>query len=105
MAASLPSDYAVVSRYAAAHSNDVEQNADSADHPSDYHIARRPSHPSMAVSPVPQRPHLAIKPTENTPLLNAEPQVPRIIERHPEDGELSTAAIYLSELRILTKYS
>ncbi|KAJ7198620.1 mate-domain-containing protein [Mycena haematopus] len=107
MTASLPSDYAVVSQYAATHSNAMEQNAESAggDAQSDYRITKRPSRPSMAVSPVSQLPQLTINPTENTPLLNADPQVPRIDEGHPEDDELSLTAMYLSELRILTKYS
>ncbi|KAF8217805.1 mate-domain-containing protein [Mycena galopus ATCC 62051] len=109
MTASLPSDYAVVSRYAAAHpnghSNGLEQNAASADAESDYHVTKRPSRPSMAISPNPRCSQLTTNPTENTPLLNAEPPVPRIDERHAGDSELSTAAMYLSELRILTKYS
>jgi hypothetical protein len=105
MTASLPSDYAVVSRYAAAHPGTELQNTDSTDAEqgtSDLHITKRPSHPSLGVS---SRPQLTNNATETTPLLSAQPQVPRIEERHPADTELSTAAIYLSELRILTKYS
>ncbi|KAF7348491.1 RNA helicase [Mycena venus] len=105
-AASLPSDYAVVSQYAT-HSDGMEQDAESAEqrHTTNPHIARRPSRPSMTAPNIPQYSSKAIIPTENTPLLSTEPQVPRIEERHVQDSELSTAAIYLSELRILTKYS
>lgn len=108
---SLPSDYATVSRYAAAHSNGVEQGEESADAehtPGESRIARRPSRPSMAASPFLQHPHLTLHPTENTPLLASDPHVPRIVERddkNQSDAGLSTTAIYLAELRILTKYS
>lgn len=106
---SLPSDYAVVSQYAAARSNGMEQEfADPG--PSSTNDgegrARRPSHPSMPAPSIPTHNLLLPNPTENTPLLN--PPVPRILERDEEtqnDSELSTAAVYLSELRILTKYS
>ncbi|KAF7334239.1 RNA helicase [Mycena sanguinolenta] len=104
MTASLPSDYAVVSQYAAAHPNGVEPSTEGGAE-NEYRISKRPSRPSMAVSPVSQLPQLTINPTERTPLLNAEPPVPRIDEGHPEDGELSTAAMYLSEFWILAKYS
>ncbi|KAJ7098367.1 MATE efflux family protein [Mycena epipterygia] len=107
---SLPSDYAIVSRYAAAHSNGVEQSGESADaeHTGESRIARRPSRPSMAAPPFLPHPHLTLHPTENTPLLTSDPHVPRIVERDDEiqnDADLSTTAIYLAELRILTKYS
>ncbi|KAJ6469530.1 MATE efflux family protein [Mycena sanguinolenta] len=90
----LPSDYAVVSQYA--HPNGAEQNTEGGDAENDYRITKRPSRPSMAVSQ---------RPTEHTPLLNAEPPVPRIDERQPEDSELTTAEMYLSEFWILAKYS
>ncbi|KAJ7138459.1 MATE efflux family protein [Mycena crocata] len=109
---SLPSDYATVSRFAAAHSNGMEENAtESADaegHTSESRIARRPSRPSMAGPAITQHPHLMPNPTENTPLLRADPPVPRIQEQDDETrtgDDLSMAAIYLSELKILTKYS
>ncbi|KAJ7698727.1 MATE efflux family protein [Mycena rosella] len=109
---SLPSDYATVSRYAAAHSNEVEQNGESADaetsHSSEHRIGKRPSRPTMGPPSIAEHPHLKLPPTENTPLLSPGPHVPRIVERDEEnesDGTSSTAAIYLAELRILTKYS
>ncbi|KAJ7885100.1 MATE efflux family protein [Mycena olivaceomarginata] len=86
MAASLPSDYAVVSRYAAAHPETDLHNTDSTDAEqgtSDLHITKRPSHPSLALN-------------RKSPGSRKDTQ---------QDDELSTAAIYLSELRILTKYS
>ncbi|KAJ7484518.1 MATE efflux family protein [Mycena latifolia] len=103
---SLPSDYAIVSRYAAAHPDTPEQGESADGEISEYRIARRPSRPSMAVPTQFQHPHLTL-PTENTPLLNPGPHVPRIVERN-EDNEpdaMSSAALYLAELRILTKYS
>ncbi|KAJ6501268.1 MATE efflux family protein [Mycena vulgaris] len=108
---SLPSDYAIVSRYAAAHPDELEQNGESADaetsHTSTNRIARRPSRPSMAAPAISQHPHLTIRPTENTPLLNPGPHVPRIVEREENEpeGRLSATAIYFAELRVLTKYS
>ncbi|KAJ6571996.1 mate-domain-containing protein [Mycena capillaripes] len=106
---SLPSDYAAVSRYAAAHPTETEQNADSAhaesSHTSNSHIARRPSRPSMAAPTIAHNLHLTLPPTETTPLLNSDPPVPRIQEEYPSDNDLSTTEVYLSELWILTKYS
>ncbi|KAJ7033193.1 MATE efflux family protein [Mycena alexandri] len=106
---SLPSDYATVSRYAAAHSNGMEPSEEATNtessHTSSPSLAKRPSRPSLGVPVVAQNGH---RPTENTPLLNPGPHVPRIEENEVEtgsDSDLSTAALYLSELRILTKYS
>ncbi|KAJ7484512.1 MATE efflux family protein [Mycena latifolia] len=101
---SLPADYATVARYAAARPDAPEQSGESADAE---RTTRRPSRPTMAVPTQSQHPHLTLPPTENTPLLSPGPQVPRIVERDNEtqpDGA-PNVAVYLAELRILTKYS
>ncbi|KAK7046858.1 RNA helicase, partial [Favolaschia claudopus] len=118
VSASLPTDYAIVSSYAATHGHSarnsgVEQNTESADaepsYTSEYHAARRPSRPSMARPAFLKAPQAGGSVMETTPLLlstQAEPPVPRIEEcDDTDDGQLSTTAMYLSELRILTKYS
>ncbi|KAJ7054450.1 MATE efflux family protein [Mycena amicta] len=106
VAGSLPSDYATVSRFAAAHPGGTEQGLE----PEGSHttIARRPSRPTMALPASSHRPKSMPNPTENTPLLYPEAQVPRIHENIDDDAgdaELSTGAVYWSELRILTRYS
>ncbi|KAF7291886.1 RNA helicase [Mycena indigotica] len=102
---SLPSDYATVSRFAAAHPGNMESEVES--EPSHTSIARRPSRPTMALPTISQHSETLRNPTENTPLLRAEPQVPRIHEPvgDANDAEVSTTSLYWSELRILTKYS
>ncbi|KAJ6616409.1 mate-domain-containing protein [Mycena sp. CBHHK59/15] len=109
---SLPSDYAVVSRYAAAHPNGAEEGGESADaeqgHTSSSRIARRPSRPSMALAA-----HQKLLPnlTENTPLLSAEPPIQTTSteavrnEHYDSDEGQSSVAVYTAELGILTKYS
>ncbi|KAJ7201671.1 MATE efflux family protein [Mycena pura] len=95
---SLPSDYATVSLYAAAHPNATDESAD------DFRIARRPPRPSMVAPNGARHPP---KVTENTPLLSPEPLVPRIHESDEENAAQSesTVSLYLAELRILTRYS
>ncbi|KAJ7089340.1 MATE efflux family protein [Mycena belliarum] len=101
---SLPSDYATVSRYAAAHPTRREQSQEAeTSHTPENRVGRRPSRPTMAAPAASQS---LLPPMENTPLLNPGPHVPRIVERGEEsqtDGQ--SLAIYLAELRILTKYS
>ncbi|KAJ7512561.1 MATE efflux family protein [Mycena galericulata] len=101
-AGSLPSDYATVAR-----SNRMEQEiADAGPSSMIEGRVRRPSHPSMPIPSFLPPPQSSFNPNENTPLLN--PPVPRIVEgdeENPSDAQLSTAAIYLSELWILTRYS
>ncbi|KAJ7636892.1 MATE efflux family protein [Roridomyces roridus] len=91
---SLPSDYAAVAQYAAHRSGGGAHDDFTDAEPSSSSRPRRPSHPTI---PLPARP------TESTPLLN--PPVPRIDEDNRSEEELSTVALYLAELRILTKYS
>ncbi|KAF7323676.1 RNA helicase [Mycena kentingensis (nom. inval.)] len=102
---SLPSDYATVERYAAAqHSAGATEDAE---HPHAT-IYRRPSRPSMVSPASALHPHSAPIPTETTPLISPAPPIPRIhedVDGEEAETEGSTAAIYWSELGILTKYS
>lgn len=125
--ASLPSDYAIVSRYAAAHP-DNEETIDSEDEDersissnnstervdSRAHSPRRKSFPSEpylrrpTVMTMPSR-HLhrsASNVSETTPLLPA-PDVPRMIESNDGDNSESqtTMSMFWEELRVLTRYA
>ncbi|KAK0202739.1 MATE efflux family protein [Desarmillaria ectypa] len=100
---SLPSDYAILSRYAvhAVHTDTEEPEYDSdSTEGSPFLSSPRPSKPTMA------KDHLAPPAfNEITPLLN--PVIPRIPE-HVEDNDdisrESTMAMFWEEFRILTKY-
>lgn len=86
---SVPSDYALLSRYAA-HRNleDEEPNEETP------FLQNRPSKPSMASIPVSN---------ENTPLIN--PRIPRIHEVADEsEQDVGEVNMYWEEFRILTKY-
>jgi multidrug resistance protein, MATE family len=128
--ASLPSDYALLSRYAGNHpeeqDNRIESDDELTDTDSEY-TPQRPNSTSIlrrASAPAPPRlrpqhsigamtshphhfSHIPIPgpiPSETTPLLN--PPVPRIdesIERTSENG--SKMLIFWEELRILTRYA
>ncbi|KAF4581321.1 hypothetical protein EYR40_002909 [Pleurotus pulmonarius] len=125
--ASLPSDYAIVSRYAAAHP-DNEETIDSEDEDersvssnnsteradSRAHSPRRKSFPS---APYLRRPTVMTMPSrhshrspsnvsETTPLLPA-PDVPRMIESNDGDNAESqtTMSMFWEELRVLTRYA
>ena len=120
--ASLPSDYALLSRYAGNHIEEQTLRDDELTDTED--IPQRPSSTSiLRRSSAPGPPPLHLKrsiaamashfahiplpgpiPSENTPLLN--PPVPRIdesIERTSENG--SKMLIFWEELRILTRYA
>lgn len=112
--ASLPSDYAILSRYAGNHPDEHEtENSDSEEDPSsslqpsstihrqlsqeDY---IRPRNPTMGF------PDGTTPPSEITPLLN--PPIPRIDEEttHSTTGDNETGvSMFWQELRILTRYS
>lgn len=103
---SLPSDYAILSRYAATDdTNDTNDSTDD-DHPHARPIRRRTSCPFPHLQP--NLPELlssnVIKPDEYTPLL-----VPRIEEEDDAsndlDHPLSTSKVYRDETRILFKYT
>ncbi|KAG6831475.1 hypothetical protein H0H92_010384 [Tricholoma furcatifolium] len=91
--ASLPSDYALLSRLTAAHADHDDEANDFDD--------LRPTSPRPK-NPIPMS---ASSPSENTPLLN--PPVPRIEEPSdhtiPDDGQVMR--IFWEELRILTRYA
>jgi hypothetical protein len=126
--ASLPSDYALLSRYAGNYLEEQDKRLDSDDEltdndyapqrPSSTSILRRASapapprlRPQHSIGGIPSHPHhfshIPIPgpiPSENTPLLN--PPVPRIdesLERTSDDG--SKMLIFWEELRILTRYA
>lgn len=124
--ASLPSDYALLSRYAGNHIEEQtlrdDELTDSEDtpqrRPSSTSILRRASAPAPpplrskhSIGAMTSHPHHFAHiplpgpiPSENTPLLN--PPVPRIdesIERTSESG--SKMLIFWEELRILTRYA
>jgi hypothetical protein len=126
--ASLPSDYALLLRYAGNHVEEQDNRMESGDEftdneyapqrPSSTSILRRASAPSPSrlrpqhsIGGMPSHPHhfshIPIPgpiPSENTPLLN--PPVPRIdesLERTTDDG--SKILIFWEELRILTRYA
>jgi len=126
--ASLPSDYALLSRYAGHHPEvPTAPNGDDADISDEEHsdmsrrvdasirrssmpgVRHRPLSPAIYTEPQRPRPFSAIPMphpvvSENTPLLN--PPLPRIDE--PFDG-VSAAnrkmAVFWEELRVLTRYS
>ncbi|KDQ60317.1 hypothetical protein JAAARDRAFT_56234 [Jaapia argillacea MUCL 33604] len=114
---SLPSDYAILARYAHARQIDEEdeenevrgeEGTEDDAGPSDSVVTRRTSFPTLyihrfAQSTSPTRPYV---PTENTPLLN--PLVPRIEEdgdNQPNDEHLTPLAKYMQEARVLIKYT
>ena len=117
--ASLPSDYAILSRFSSAH-EDLEPTDELREEiPSgtDARPARRresfsvsyfrPLNPIPVVSVYPQGDSKAsTPPTENTPLLS--PPVPRIeeeIDRNVSADNGTNTAMFWEELRILTKYA
>ncbi|KAF9029825.1 MATE efflux family protein [Hymenopellis radicata] len=88
---SIPSDYALLSRYASHHQ--LEQTDDEPNEETPF-LHRRPSKPSMASIPTAN---------ENTPLIN--PAVPRIFEDADENPQVvGEAAMMWEEFGILTKY-
>ncbi|KAG6864899.1 hypothetical protein C0991_006469 [Blastosporella zonata] len=90
--ASLPSDYALLSRFAGAHE---EEEAPAA--------TPRPRHLTIAPLTIPIPGPI---PTENTPLLN--PPVPRIdepLDHSSMSAKQTTTVIFWEELRILTRYA
>ncbi|KAG6825998.1 hypothetical protein H0H87_008231 [Tephrocybe sp. NHM501043] len=103
--ASLPSDYALLSRFAGAHDQPEHSDAEE----SDGTATPRPKHPTIP-PPHSHGQSLTIPipgpiANENTPLLN--PPVPRIDE--PVDHSLSAnpnaMTVFWEELRILTRYA
>jgi MATE family multidrug resistance protein len=122
---SLPSDYALLSRYAGNHPEEQHSQMESDDELTDNESTarlngtlRRASapaprclHPQRSLGPMTSHPHHFAHiplpgpiPSENTPLLN--PPVPRIdepIEQTSDDG--SKMLIFWEELRILTRYA
>jgi len=123
--ASLPSDYALLSRYAGNHpeeqthrDDELTDTEDVPQRPSSTSILRRASAPvphslgtKRSVGAMTSHPHHFAHiplpgpiPSEDTPLLN--PPVPRIdesLERTSENG--SKSLIFWEELRILTRYA
>ncbi|KAF9004419.1 MATE efflux family protein [Hymenopellis radicata] len=88
---SIPSDYALLSRYASHHQLDQTDDEPNEEIP---FLHRRPSKPSMASIPTAN---------ENTPLIN--PAVPRIFEDADENPQVvGEAAMMWEEFGILTKY-
>ncbi|KAL0958292.1 hypothetical protein HGRIS_000439 [Hohenbuehelia grisea] len=121
--ASLPSDYAIVSRYAAAHPNHVEDedviesddenDSFSSEHHSGARSPRRQSfpaeyylrRPTIMVGDAPamhgrQSSHMS----EHTPLLPA-PDVPRMVEPHDPHPQHTSMNIFWEELNVLTRYA
>lgn len=89
---SLPSDYALLSRYA------IDDTDDDDDHPI-RPLTRRTSCPFPYLQPEHFSPKIPM-PDEYTPLL-----VPRIQEEDSTKVDPSSPKIYRDELRILTKYT
>ncbi|KAG6915212.1 hypothetical protein DXG01_012683 [Tephrocybe rancida] len=95
--ASLPSDYALLSRFAGIHSEDEDDEAQNGT------ATPRPQHPIIPAKytiPMP-----GPIPNENTPLLN--PPVPRIDEAidHAPSANQTAMVVFWEELRILTRYA
>ncbi|KAK0489073.1 MATE efflux family protein [Armillaria novae-zelandiae] len=105
---SLPSDYAILSRYAvhrSANDSAVQAGSEEPEYDSDStegspFLSPRPSKPTMAND------HLAPPAfNEHTPLLNpAIPRIPEHVEDNDDTSHENTMAIYWEEFRILTKY-
>ncbi|KAK0239041.1 MATE efflux family protein [Armillaria nabsnona] len=105
---SLPSDYAILSRYAVHRStndNAVQTGTEEPEYDSDStedspFLSPRPSKPTMAND------HLAPPAfNEITPLLNpAIPRIPEHVKDNDDTSHESTMAIFGEEFRILTKY-
>ncbi|SJL03933.1 uncharacterized protein ARMOST_07290 [Armillaria ostoyae] len=105
---SLPSDYAILSRYAVHRStndNAVQTGPEEPEYDSDStegspFISPRPSKPTMAND------HLAPPAfNEITPLLNpAIPRIPEHVEDNDDTSHEGTMAMFWEEFRILTKY-
>ncbi|KAG6899440.1 hypothetical protein C0995_005955 [Termitomyces sp. Mi166 len=90
--ASLPSDYALLSRYAGHQLEDDQDDRDQSV------SSLRPRNPTIAHESIPIPGPL---PSENTPLLN--PPVPRIDESFDDNDR--TVHAFWDELRILTRYA
>ncbi|KAG6876115.1 hypothetical protein C0992_000911, partial [Termitomyces sp. T32_za158] len=90
--ASLPSDYALLSRYVAHQAEDDQDEQDQVA------TSPRPRDPTIAHHTIPIPGPI---PSENTPLLN--PPVPRIDESFDDDNR--TVHAFWEELRILTRYA
>ncbi|KAG6837457.1 hypothetical protein H0H93_009000 [Arthromyces matolae] len=88
---SLPSDYALLSRFAGHHPEEQPEQVEPV-------ISPRPKHPTIANNSIPIAAPLA---NENTPLIN--PPVPRIDESFDDDDRPVHA--FWEELRILTRYA
>ena len=119
--ASLPSDYAILSRFSSAHEDfePTDELGEGTPSGTDPRPARRresfsvspyfrPLNPTVPVAGVyPQGDSKAsTPPTENTPLLS--PPVPRIeeeIDRNVSADNGTSTAMFWEELRILTKYA
>ncbi|KAK0446870.1 MATE efflux family protein [Armillaria borealis] len=105
---SLPSDYAILSRYAvhrSTNNNAVQTGPEEPEYDSDStegspFLSPRPSKPTMAND------HLAPPAfNEITPLLNpAIPRIPEHVEDNDDTSHEGTMAIFWEEFRILTKY-
>jgi MATE family multidrug resistance protein len=125
--ASLPSDYAILSRYAGHHpdgegQDDIDsddgdtETEDTSERATSSSLLRRsslpashhrPQNPNMIPTHSQHFKHIPVPgpiPSENTPLLN--PPVPRIdepLEQTPGNG--SVMKVFWEELRILTRYA
>jgi len=103
---SLPSDYALLSRYAATDDTNDSDDMTDDDHPHARPIRRRTSCPFPHLQPL--QPELlsskVARPDEYTPLL-----VPRIEEEDAASNDLddppATSKVYRDEMRILFKYT
>ena len=117
-ASSIPTDYGLISRYAAAHPDRVhdEHNEDGEPDsestllgPEDALNRRRASFQRHTTIPAMTSVPKPFTESETTPLLGTNPPVPRIIEEGdiPEEGkpEPGLTATYWEEIKILIKYT